>query len=143
MGGFARGRQGTGDPFRGAGDDEAVEIPLEAWVSLNAEFLDQFLRREVAAWGVVLMERMDGDAVGGGASGFGEGEAEGVMAFVGDTDPVDRAEYDWVARARDHDAAATQRQVIEALYGVVRHRRTEGRGSVDIERRYLDRCRRR
>ena len=120
-----------------------MEISLEARVSLNAEFLDQLLRREIAARGIVLVEGVDGHAVGGGARGVSEGEAEGVMAFVGDADPVDRAEDNRVARPRDHDTAATQRQVIEALDCVVRHRRTQGRGSVDVEGRYLDRCRRR
>ena len=50
---------------------------------------------------------MNGDAVGGGAGGLGEGDTEGVMAFVGDADPVDRTEYDGVAGARDHDTSTT------------------------------------
>ena len=116
-----------------------MEVSFEAGVSLDAKLLDQFLGREVAARGIVLVERMDGDAGGGGAGGLGKGEAEGVMAFVGDADPVDRTEYDWVAGARDHDTATTQRQVIEALDRIVGHRRTEGRGGVDVEGRYLDR----
>ena len=138
VGGFAGGRQGTGDTFRRASDHEALEVSFKAGVPLYPELLDQFLRREVAARCVVLVKRMNGDAVGGGAGGLGEGDAEGVMAFVGDADPVDRAEHDRFARTRDHHTTAAQRQVIEALNRVVGHRRTQRRGGVDIERRDLD-----
>ena len=139
MGGFAGGRQGTGDAFRRASDHEALEVSFKTGVPLDAELLDEFLRREVTAWCVVLVERMNGDAGGGGAGGLGKGDAEGVMAFVGDADPVDRTEYDGVAGARDHDTATTQRQVIEALDRIVGHRRAQGRGGVDVERGDLDR----
>ena len=70
--------------------------------------------------------------------------AKQVVALVGDADPVDRAQDDRLAGAEDHDAPAAERQFVEPLDWVVRHRGTERRCRVDVERRDLDgggRCR--
>ena len=54
------------------------------------------------------MQGMHGDAVWDRAGGFGEGFAPGVVAFVRDADPIDRAEHDGFSRTEQYDAARAQ-----------------------------------
>jgi hypothetical protein len=121
------------DGFGGVLDDAAVEVAGEAGVAIDLEFLDEFFGGEIAAGGVVLMEGVDGDSFGGGAGGFGESGAEGVVCLIGDADPIDCAEHNGLLGAGDDDAAAAQGQFIEAFDGIVGHGGSQGWGGIDVE----------
>ena len=120
-----------------------VEAALEPAEVLQPEVADQPLGREVAPGRVVLVQGVDGDAVGGRAGGVRQPLAEQVVPLVRDADPVDRAQDDRLAGAEDHDAPAAERQLVEPLDRVIRHRRAQRRRRVHVERRDLDGGRRR
>ena len=121
-GGGEGGAEGLGD----VGDDFAVEVGVgvEAGETVGRK---EALGGKVAAWGVMLMEGVDGDAVRGGASSFGEGEAEGVVAFVGNADPVEGTEDDGISGAQDDEARGGEGRddFARGFDGAVAERRAE------------------
>jgi len=110
-----------------------MEGAVETRVTLHAKFSDDLFGREIASGRIVLMHRMHGHAGRHGPGRLGEFGAKRLVPLVGDADPVHRAEHDRLLRARQHDPAAAERQVVEALDGVVGHGRPERRRGVDIE----------
>jgi hypothetical protein len=65
---------------------------------------DEFFGIGAGHGGVVLMDAVDGDAVGGGASGLGEGGAPLEVSRVEQASPVDRADDDGGAGPEEHEA---------------------------------------
>ena len=56
----------------------------------NAQFPQEAFGCEVATGSVVLVERMDGDALAGRAGGLGQRVTKRIVATIADADPVDR-----------------------------------------------------
>lgn len=126
-------RQCGADGFGGVLDDAAMEVAGEAGVAFDSEFLDEFFGGEVASGGVVLMQGVNGHSIGGGASGVSESGAEGIVPFIGDTDPIDGTKHDGLFGTGDDDAAAAEGQFIEAFDGVIGHGGSQRRCGVDVE----------
>ncbi len=89
---------------------------------------------EVAFRGVVLVQGMHRHAVARGARCLGQRVAKGVVPFVGDTEPVHRAEHDWPVRAKQYNATAAQGHFVQPLDRIVGHLRSDGRRSIDVRR---------
>ena len=119
-------------------EDLALEAALEVQ-RVDAAVLQDLLRAEVAVRRVVLVQRVDGHAVGRGARGLGQGPAERVVALVGDAEPIHRAEDDRAAGAEQHDAARAQAEVPGVGDRIVGHAAADRRRGVDIERGELER----
>ena len=125
--------QSRTDGIGGALDDDAMKGAIKARVALHIEFLDDLLRREIAAWRIMLMQRMHRHASGKGACGPCQRGSEGIMSLIGNADPIHRAEHDGLLRAEDDNTPAAQRQVIHTLHRIISHRRTQRRCGINIK----------
>ena len=82
------------------------------------------------------MDALDGDAVWGGACGFGEGGAPGEVGVAADAEPVDRTEHDGLVAGGVEDDAFGEERGLSA-FGGDNEGVTEGRagGGRDIDRK--------
>ena len=63
------------------------------------------------------------------AGGAGESIAKGVMPFISNPNPIDRAEYDRLVAAKDHDSPSSKPQLLDPFDPVIGHHETDlGRG---------------
>ena len=100
---------------------------------IDAGVLQDLLRAKIAVRGVVLMQRVDGDAGGHGVGRGGQRGPKQIVALVGNADPVHRAQHDGLAGAEQHDAPGAQAEVPGVGDRVVRHAAADGRGDVDVK----------
>ena len=81
----------------------------------------------------MLMQRMHSDARWNCARSSRQAGAECIVPFVCDTDPVNCAQDDRLARAQQHDAPRSQAKVPFVGDRVVSHPAADRRRRVDIE----------
>ena len=124
--------EGEADGALEMGEDLALPITFE-FARVHACLFEDLFGGEIAVGGIVLVEGMESDAAGVGSGGFGEAFAKGVVAFVGDADPIDGAKDDGPARAEENDAACAEAEIPFIGDGVVSHEGADGRGDIDIE----------
>jgi hypothetical protein len=106
---------------------------------LNLQLFDDFFCGEVASWSIMLMKSMDSDSLRGGPGGFGQSLSKRIVSFVGDSDPVDGAQDDWILGTKQNDTSASQRQFVDSADGLISHGRADWRGCIDIEPSEFDR----
>ena len=71
------------------------------------------------------MQRMNRHTGRHGACGLGECCAEGIVAFIGNADPIHGAENDGLICTEKDNATTTQRHFIHTLHRIISHCRTE------------------
>ena len=100
----------------------------------DSQFPQEAFSGEVAAGSVVLVERMDGDALAGRAGGLGQCIAKRIVTAIPNADPVDRTQDNGLACSENHDAPAPQCDLVEPADGIVGHGTADRRRGVHIER---------
>ena len=80
------------------GDHLPLETTLEL-VRIGAGFLQDAFRREVTVRRIVLMQRMHGHPARGGGSGSSKSIAKGIVALIGNADPVHGTKHDGLSSA--------------------------------------------
>src|SRR5688500_16528587 len=89
-------------------------VPLKIAFELagvHAGVFEDLFSGEVAVGRVVLMKRVDGNTFRIRARGARESFAKRVVPFIGDADPIDRAEHNRFVRAEQDDAARAEAEV--------------------------------
>ena len=81
-----------------------------------------------------MMQAMNGDALRIGSGSGCDGFAEDVVAFVADTDPVERTEDDRLTGTHQDDAPTAQGDFIDPADGVVGHDGADWGSRIDVER---------
>ncbi len=90
-------------------------------------------RGKVTVRGVVLMQRMHGHPVRRRGCAPGQGIAKGIVALVGNPDPVHRAKHDWLPCAQKDNASRPQPELPVIGHRIISHHRADGRGGVHVE----------
>ena len=86
------------------------DIAAKAFVvvfSTVAEFGENFFRRKITTRRVVLVQNMHTDSINRRAGGDGQTFAEFVVSSIGDSQPVDGTQHDWLLTARNQNNAST------------------------------------
>ena len=85
-----------------------------------------------------MMQAMNGDALRIGSGSGCDGFTEDVVAFVADTDPVERTEDDRLTGPHQDDAPTSERDFIDPADGVVSHDGADGGSRIDVKRGQCD-----
>ena len=112
----------------------SCETPLEL-LRIQAIFLQNLLRGEIAKRRVVLMHGVDRNALHARARGLRDSPAESIMGLIGNHHPVDGAKRNGIARAQQHDPARAKPHVPCANHFVVVHQTPHRRGDVHVKDR--------
>ena len=113
-----------------------LECALEG-SGIHSLFEADLLRSEVADRRVVLMDGMDLHAVRRRPGRGRQRLLEGVLALVGDADPVHGAQHDRIAGAQQYDPPRPQRQVPGSFHPLVGQFTAHGRRAVHVEGQQL------
>ena len=106
------GGLGEADGLRDAGYGGAAEVDWGDGVGR-----DEGGGAAVIAGGIVLMNGLDGDAVGSGAGGLGEAGAPVEMGVATDAEPIDGAEDDGLLAVGVEDDAFGEERGFDAFSG--------------------------
>jgi hypothetical protein len=106
-----------------SGEQFAGERAVESSEILRAGRMQQAFGRKIACRGVVLMERVHGDARGCGPGCLRQGLAERVVPLITDPEPIDRTQYNRFAGTQQYDSSAAEPQLVHAPHGIVSHHR--------------------
>ncbi len=136
-----RDGRGAGNGFAHRGGSAIDHVTRETGVeadTAHAVMVEKFFGGKVAARRVVLVQHVHGHAGRIGAGRFGQSPAKHVLAAVGDTDPIQRANHDRFLRAHQHDALASER-CLHAFGGIVCQRTADRRRGVAGEHAHSQR----
>lgn len=86
-------RKGSFDRAASAVEATIKEFELDNFEAGVLGF-DEALGKEADERGIVLMNALDGDTIGSGARGFGQGGPPGDVSLVQDAGPIDGADND-------------------------------------------------
>lgn len=114
-----------------------IAIEHAGQVRLRAE---EPFRVEADKRRVVLVYAMDGDAIRGGARGFGERRAPREVGFIENPGPIHRADDDRQSHAEQHQADGLER-IVEAADGLdpaATERMSERGSDIETEGREMD-----
>ena len=112
-------------------------LPLEGSFELtriHSRLLENAFGGKVAIRCVVLMQRMHGDAFWAGAGASGKGSAKGVVAFIGNSDPIQRTEHHWLACPEQDDAPGAQTEIPFVRHRIIGHVAANRRRGINVER---------
>lgn len=126
--------EGGSDASAGAVDQGIVPLGVED-KRFGAGLSEPLVGVVVDEGGVVLVDGVDGDAVGRGSGGVGQGLAPKLVRAIKDSGPVEGGQNDGRAFGLDHEAAEPERIVDGAgrRDPAAAKRMTERRRGVDLE----------
>jgi len=92
-----------------------------------------FLSGKIAVRRIVLMQGVNLHPARDSASSVRQSVTEGVVPFVGNADPINRAKHDGFACTLNNNASRPQPEIPFIRYGIISHVAPHRRSGIDIE----------
>ena len=101
--------------------------------SIKPGILEDSFRRKVAVGRVVLVQSVNRHPAWRRARGPRQRGAKRIVAFIGDTNPIDGAEHNGLAGTQQNNSPRSQTKVPFVRHRIVSHEASDGRSGVDVE----------
>ena len=97
--------------------------------------MEKTFGREIATWGVMLMQCVNGNARSRRSSRLGQCVTESIVSPVPDPDPVNGTQHDRKFGPKNHHSTTPQTEFLDPFDSVVRHHGADGWSRVNVELR--------